>query len=72
MVQMPDNVACLAGQQTWLQGDKGDGVSGLNNRAGRRAGLGVQPGGNIQRDNRCREGVSPLNQIREVLARCAL
>lgn len=55
MAKLADDVASFAGQKTRFERDKGDGISRLDNGTRRRPGLGIEPGWNIQRDNRRRK-----------------
>ena len=72
VMQTANDIAGLAGQQPRLKRDKGEGMSGMDNRARRRPRLRIQAGGNIQRHNRSRMGVCPRDQRRNVFPGHAL
>ena len=69
MMEMPDDIPRLAGQQPGFEGDKGQGVVGLNHCTWGRAGLRIQAGRDIQRHHRRRVVVRLVDERRDGIAR---
>lgn len=69
MVELPDDIPRLAGQQPRFERDKRQRMVGLNDRPRRRAGLRVQAGRDIQSQHRRRMVVRTVNEHRDVFTR---
>ena len=69
MVELPDDIPRLAGQQPRLEGDKGQRMVGLYHCTWRRARLRIQAGRDIQRHHRRRVVVRLVDERRNGIAR---
>ncbi len=72
MVELPDDIPRLAGQQPRLEGDKGQRMVGLYHCTRRRARLRIQAGRDIQRHHRRRVVVRTVDERRNGIARRAV
>lgn len=69
MVELPDDIPRLAGQQPRLERNKRQRMVGLNDRPRRRAGLRIQAGRDIQSHHRRRMVVRLVDERRDGFAR---